>query len=176
MEYFNIQIFIQAPLLNPYPEKHSVVVMDNCSIHHDEEVCKLIEDECGEYDLDLSCPLLIIIRCLTYLSSTLFPWLQSNWRSIFGNQGFFAKTRRTFYIKHTTGISNSSCSIIYHIRGCDWMVCWLWLHLTKIILVIKDCIRYIRQIYLVTSVWIKKECIDGEFNCSSTWTSSKMTC
>ena len=28
--------------------------MDNCSIHHDEDVRKLIEDECGEYDLDLS--------------------------------------------------------------------------------------------------------------------------
>jgi len=53
---------MQAPLLNPYSEKHSVVVMDNCSIHHDEEVRKLIEDECGEYDLDLSLLLLIIIH------------------------------------------------------------------------------------------------------------------
>lgn len=33
--------------MNPFPAKRSVVVMDNCSIHHDEEVRRLIEDECG---------------------------------------------------------------------------------------------------------------------------------
>ncbi|TFK59278.1 hypothetical protein BDN72DRAFT_745289, partial [Pluteus cervinus] len=36
-----------APRLNPYPEKNSVVVLDNCSIHHDEDIHHLIEVECG---------------------------------------------------------------------------------------------------------------------------------
>lgn len=36
-----------APILNPYPGKRSVVVMDNCAIHHEEEIRHLIEDECG---------------------------------------------------------------------------------------------------------------------------------
>ena len=38
---------MQAPQLNPFPGKQSVVIVDNCSIHHDEEVRKLIIDECG---------------------------------------------------------------------------------------------------------------------------------
>jgi len=43
-----LPILKQAPQLNPYPEKNSVVVMDNCTIHHDEDIRKLIVDECGE--------------------------------------------------------------------------------------------------------------------------------
>jgi hypothetical protein len=71
-----ILIFTQAPQLNPYPEKNSVVVMDNCSIHHDEEIRKLIVDECGE-DLTkilIFCfhILISMSRCPTYTSSTLF--------------------------------------------------------------------------------------------------------
>lgn len=38
----------KAPQLNPFPGKRSVVLMDNCSIHHDEEVRELIEDQCGK--------------------------------------------------------------------------------------------------------------------------------
>ena len=38
----------QAPKLNPYPGNYSVVVMDNCSIHHDKDIRRLIVDECGE--------------------------------------------------------------------------------------------------------------------------------
>ncbi|KDQ55614.1 hypothetical protein JAAARDRAFT_91352, partial [Jaapia argillacea MUCL 33604] len=32
------------PLTNPYPGPHSVLVLDNCSIHHSEEVRQVIED------------------------------------------------------------------------------------------------------------------------------------
>lgn len=42
--------FLQEQLiakLNPYPGRNSVVIMDNCTIHHDEDIRKLIEDECG---------------------------------------------------------------------------------------------------------------------------------
>ncbi|ETW78214.1 hypothetical protein HETIRDRAFT_326088, partial [Heterobasidion irregulare TC 32-1] len=33
------------PLTNPYPGPRSCIVLDNCSIHHSEEVRKIIEDE-----------------------------------------------------------------------------------------------------------------------------------
>ncbi|KIK82784.1 hypothetical protein PAXRUDRAFT_73402, partial [Paxillus rubicundulus Ve08.2h10] len=33
-----------APLLNPFPHPCSVVVMNNCHIHHDEEIRQIIED------------------------------------------------------------------------------------------------------------------------------------
>ncbi|TFK23478.1 hypothetical protein FA15DRAFT_558789, partial [Coprinopsis marcescibilis] len=36
-----------APLLNPFPGPRSVVVLDNCAIHHDEEVRRIIEEDCG---------------------------------------------------------------------------------------------------------------------------------
>ncbi|KAI9059853.1 hypothetical protein FKP32DRAFT_1578970 [Trametes sanguinea] len=36
-----------APKLTPYPGPRSVVVMDNCAIHHDEEVRQIVEVECG---------------------------------------------------------------------------------------------------------------------------------
>ncbi|KAF8834572.1 hypothetical protein BDN67DRAFT_868454, partial [Paxillus ammoniavirescens] len=38
-----------SPKLTPYPGPRSVVVLDNCSIHHDEEVRRIVEDECGAY-------------------------------------------------------------------------------------------------------------------------------
>ncbi|KAJ7189622.1 hypothetical protein GGX14DRAFT_301647, partial [Mycena pura] len=36
-----------APILNPYPTPRSVVILNNCSIHHDEDIRALIEGECG---------------------------------------------------------------------------------------------------------------------------------
>ncbi|TEB20647.1 hypothetical protein FA13DRAFT_1589699, partial [Coprinellus micaceus] len=33
--------------LNPFPGPQSVVVMDNCVIHHDEEIRAIIEGDCG---------------------------------------------------------------------------------------------------------------------------------
>jgi transposase len=38
---------LKCPQLNPYPQKRSVVILDNCSIHHDEELRRMIIDECG---------------------------------------------------------------------------------------------------------------------------------
>ncbi|KAE9399159.1 hypothetical protein BT96DRAFT_772606, partial [Gymnopus androsaceus JB14] len=32
------------PLTNPYPGPRSIIIMDNCSIHHGEEVRELVED------------------------------------------------------------------------------------------------------------------------------------
>ncbi|KAH7923607.1 hypothetical protein BV22DRAFT_979295, partial [Leucogyrophana mollusca] len=36
-----------APQLNPFPGKRSVVILDNCSIHHDPELREIIVEECG---------------------------------------------------------------------------------------------------------------------------------
>ncbi|KAF8684168.1 hypothetical protein RHS04_01450 [Rhizoctonia solani] len=39
-----------APLLNPFSPKgvsRCILVCDNCAIHHDEEICQLVEDECA---------------------------------------------------------------------------------------------------------------------------------
>lgn len=49
-----IHLSFQAPRLNPYPGPWSVVIMDNCAIHHDEEIRQIIEVECGMYSLHLS--------------------------------------------------------------------------------------------------------------------------
>lgn len=61
----------KAPQLNPYPGKKSVVILDNCSIHHDEQLREIIVEECGEFSssLDLSklkCNLMEG-ACLVYL-------------------------------------------------------------------------------------------------------------
>jgi hypothetical protein len=34
--------------MRPYPGPRSVLVLDNCAIHHAEEVRELIEDQAGE--------------------------------------------------------------------------------------------------------------------------------
>ncbi|KAJ6603914.1 hypothetical protein B0H10DRAFT_1765464, partial [Mycena sp. CBHHK59/15] len=35
----------QAPILNPYPRKCTVVILDNCAIHHNKDIRALIEGE-----------------------------------------------------------------------------------------------------------------------------------
>jgi len=40
---------LQAPQLTPYPGPQNVVVLDNCVIHHDEEICCIIVEDCGGF-------------------------------------------------------------------------------------------------------------------------------
>ena len=49
------------PLTNPYPSPQSILVLDNCNIHHSEKVWALVEDEAlckliflPPYSLDLN--------------------------------------------------------------------------------------------------------------------------
>lgn len=37
----------QMPLTNPYPGPRSVLILDNCNIHHAKEVRQLVEDDAG---------------------------------------------------------------------------------------------------------------------------------
>ncbi|KIK80665.1 hypothetical protein PAXRUDRAFT_67909, partial [Paxillus rubicundulus Ve08.2h10] len=32
------------PLTNPYPGLRSMLILDNCRIHHSEDICRLVED------------------------------------------------------------------------------------------------------------------------------------
>lgn len=41
--------FFQIPLTNPYPGPRSVLILDNCSIHHSEKVRALVEDDVRKY-------------------------------------------------------------------------------------------------------------------------------
>jgi transposase len=41
----------QAPFMCPYPGPRSVLLLDNCSIHHGPTVKTIIEDEAGKYSL-----------------------------------------------------------------------------------------------------------------------------
>lgn len=45
MFYWFLILYLQIPLTNPYPGPCSVLVLDNCCIHHAEEIWHLIEDE-----------------------------------------------------------------------------------------------------------------------------------
>ncbi len=45
----------QAPQLNLFPGPRSVVVMDNCAIHHDKEIHQIVVDECGMFHLLYLC-------------------------------------------------------------------------------------------------------------------------
>ena len=42
-------VFMQVPLTNPYPGPRSVLVLDNCNIHHSDDVKELIEVQAGIY-------------------------------------------------------------------------------------------------------------------------------
>jgi len=39
---------LKVPLMNCYPEKHSVLVLDNCRIHHTEALREVLEEQ-GEF-------------------------------------------------------------------------------------------------------------------------------
>lgn len=38
----------QLPVLRPYPGPRSVVVMDNCAIHHDPTFLRIVEQYAGQ--------------------------------------------------------------------------------------------------------------------------------
>lgn len=49
----------KIPLTNPYPGPRSCIIVDNCSIHHAEEIRQLVEDEAGMVFSPLSQSILV---------------------------------------------------------------------------------------------------------------------
>jgi transposase len=45
--FYSHSMTVQIPLTNPYPGPRSVLIIDNCSIHHAEEIRQLVKDEAG---------------------------------------------------------------------------------------------------------------------------------
>lgn len=53
LEMLNSRVYLmQIPLTNPYPGPRSCIVLDNCAIHHSEEIRKLVEDEAGKHPFE----------------------------------------------------------------------------------------------------------------------------
>ena len=72
--------------------QQSVIVMDNCSIHHDEDIWQIIEDECGTVNL----PVLpygaeLLYRCQTSLPPTVLSRFQPDRGMFFFHEGMAAK-------------------------------------------------------------------------------------
>jgi transposase len=94
-----ILIIYQVPQLNPYlpdnPLPRSVVILDNCAIHHDEDVRALIEGMGGMSHCNLPNQLACFThffcslypRCKAHLPSTVLARLQSHRASLFLDQG-----------------------------------------------------------------------------------------
>ena len=40
---------LQIPLTNPYPGPRSVLILDNCAIHHSDAIRELVEEEASEF-------------------------------------------------------------------------------------------------------------------------------
>jgi transposase len=60
----------QIPLTNPYPGPRSVLVLDNCSIHHAEEIRVLVEDQacqCFHSFAPPALPMLFLVCKLIFL-------------------------------------------------------------------------------------------------------------
>ena len=89
----------QAPQLNLFPGKHSIVVIDNCSVHHDQEIQDLIEGECGKYPAQWWRVGLLMIhnRCMANLPPRLLARPQPDWRGILVHQSMVAETWRWFH-------------------------------------------------------------------------------
>jgi transposase len=86
----NLLIQSQAPLLNPFrphnPLPRSIVILDNCAIHHDEEIRRIIVDECGTLPVHpayvLDCVSHSCLRCKAHLPPAILTGLQSD-RAVF---------------------------------------------------------------------------------------------
>jgi hypothetical protein len=74
----------------------SVVIMDNCSIHHDEDIRQIIEDECGMFvilEMGLSLLLTLLLhRCKAHLPTAIFTRSQSNRGGLFLHEGMASAT------------------------------------------------------------------------------------
>ncbi|KAF9225777.1 hypothetical protein BS17DRAFT_750166 [Gyrodon lividus] len=68
------------PLTNPFPGPQGVLILDNCQIHHSEDIQRLVEDKACNYEI--SCPIsrvLIIVKYVDFFhinKHLYFTWLR----------------------------------------------------------------------------------------------------
>lgn len=91
--YMTLIVALEAPMLNPFPGKRSIVVIDNCAIHHDEDIRRIIVEACGAYKLhvNLTTHKTKYTRRKAHLSPAILTRLESHRRGILYNQSV-AKT------------------------------------------------------------------------------------
>ena len=70
----------QAPKLSPYPGPRSVVVLDNCAIHHDEEVRRIVVGVCGNLKLMVVDSVFLLIFPLNRITVNLLAALLSGFQ------------------------------------------------------------------------------------------------
>jgi hypothetical protein len=109
--------YFQAPQLNPFPAPCSVVVVDNCAIHHDEEIRRIIEDECGKLQ---SCNSVLQINShpskvpdLFIFHLTLPTTTRLNKLSILSKHGFVAMRLMLSMLKSDLGLFNRLYSLLH---------------------------------------------------------------
>lgn len=49
LQTLHLHMRVQIPLTNPYFGPRSCIVVDNCSIHHVEEIRQLVEDDARKF-------------------------------------------------------------------------------------------------------------------------------
>ena len=77
--------------MNPYPAPRSVLVLDNCSIHHVDGVAELCQARCVFFLSFLEASKIYILqRHPTRLPTTILPRLQSNQGNVFLAQGIYS--------------------------------------------------------------------------------------
>ena len=64
--------------MRPYPGPRSVLLLDNCAIHHGDEVHELIEAKAGAVFVSCCFLVLICFRRVLVVFTTLLPQLQSD--------------------------------------------------------------------------------------------------
>ena len=109
--------YFQAPQLNPFPAQCTVVVVDNCVIHHDEEIQCIIEDECGKLQSHNS-----VIQINSHLSKvpdlfifhiTLLTTTLLNKLSILSKHGFVTMRLMLSTLKSDLGWFNRLYSLLH---------------------------------------------------------------
>ena len=70
----------QIPFTSPYPGPRSILVLDNCSIHHSEAVRELVEDQACKYSsmVHFGTIMTVLFRVQIGLLASVLARLQSN--------------------------------------------------------------------------------------------------
>ena len=92
--------------------------MDNARIHHGDEIIELIEGH--GILLNLLTTLLTCFRRMHWIPSSLFSWLESNWRSFLEGQGISSSSSSTSLHRYEWDYcGHDGCYGMHYSRGCE---------------------------------------------------------